>query len=105
MSGECEKCGEHTLECGCMRWINVKDKLPPDGEVILIKLKYSQPFICVARFLDNLSTLEGDYNNIFIMIVHPRFPKLWLFDEQYRKISRIPKNKVEFWMPIPEIPK
>lgn len=27
MSGECEKCGEHTLECEC-KWINVTDRLP-----------------------------------------------------------------------------
>lgn len=85
-------------------WISVKDRLPNPGQVILIKLKYSEPFICVASFLDNLSTLDGDYINIFVMIVHPRFPKVWLFDEQYRKISRIPKSKVSFWMPLPKPP-
>lgn len=34
MSGECDKCGEHTLECKCNRampstgWISVEDRLP-----------------------------------------------------------------------------
>jgi len=80
-----------------MEWIRIKESLPKSGDVVLIKLKYLIPFICVARYLDNLSTIECDYKDIFIMIIHPKFPKTWMFDERYRKISRIPKNKVEKW--------
>lgn len=29
MSGECDDCGEHTLDCECKKeWINVQDRLP-----------------------------------------------------------------------------
>ena len=81
-----------------MEWISVKDKLPDDGRVVIIKLKYSQPYICVARYLDNLSTWDRDFKDIFITIVHPRFPKEWLFDDRYKKMFHIPKRKVESWM-------
>lgn len=88
-----------------MEWVSVKDRLPSSGELVIIKLKYSTPFMSIARFLDNFTSLEGDYNDIFVIIVHPRFPKTWLFDEQYRKLSRIPKKKVDFWMPLAAPPK
>lgn len=84
-----------------MKWISVKERLPPSGEIVLIKLKYSQPFMCLARYLFTFLTAKGEYTHIFNMMVHPRFPKEWLFDNRYRKISRIPKNKVECWMAIP----
>jgi hypothetical protein len=44
MSGECESCGNHALECDCVCdnrkknhiWIKVKERLPPeDGKRIL----------------------------------------------------------------------
>lgn len=41
MSGECEKCGEHALECVCrypggiMAWISINDMVPPTGKTVL----------------------------------------------------------------------
>lgn len=86
-------------------WISIKHRLPVNGEIVIVKFKYSEPFVCVARFLENFISFDSEYKHIFIMIVHPRFPKQWLFSDEYRKISRIPKNKVEFWMPLPTPPK
>jgi hypothetical protein len=88
-----------------MEWISIKDKLPDDGQIVIIKTNYTNPFICVARYLEDLETLEKYYKNIFIMIVHPRFPKEWLFHDKYRKISRIPKRIIDSWMPLPKPPK
>lgn len=52
MSGECEICGNHTLECQCcercglagnchqclheQQWINVKNQLPKNDEIVLV---------------------------------------------------------------------
>ncbi len=44
MSGECEKCGEHALECKCgplswrdeNGWINVKDEYPTKAGFYLV---------------------------------------------------------------------
>lgn len=83
-----------------MEWISPKDELPNDGEIVIIKYKYAQPFFGIARFLDNWSTFDGDYKNIFLIMASPRFPKLWYFTEEYKKISRVPKNKVECWTPL-----
>lgn len=37
MSGECDGCGEHAMDCDCKfgKWISVKDRLPADNEVVL----------------------------------------------------------------------
>lgn len=44
MSGECKKCGEHSLECSCkqkrpasitVKWISVKKTTPTPGERVL----------------------------------------------------------------------
>lgn len=83
-----------------MKWYSPKERLPEPEDVVLIKLNYAEPFICVARYLDHLITWDGDFKDVFIMIIHPRFPKTWMFDERYKKISRIPKSKVEKWTSI-----
>lgn len=37
MSGECPKCGNHTLECDCtMEWISVEEKLPNNNDDVLV---------------------------------------------------------------------
>lgn len=33
MSGECDSCGEHCLECRCSKWISVKVQIPKDSRV------------------------------------------------------------------------
>jgi hypothetical protein len=86
-----------------MKWINVKDRLPEPGQVVLVELNYSQPFMCVARFVDQIITLDGDYKNTFFMLVHPRFPKPWAFSNEYKKIARFKKDKVKRWMSIPDL--
>jgi len=51
MSGECEKCGEHALECVCgSPWISVKDRLPPAYDYVLVYAGNSIPCpIGIAR--------------------------------------------------------
>lgn len=134
MSGECESCGEHALECKCgigceasgtgikvcpsepivisiepgaqiMKWINIKDRLPNPDKIVIIKFKSPNVYICIARFLETYHTSFKDFKNVFITMVHPRFPKSWLFDEKYEKISIVPKKKVDFWMTLPLPPK
>jgi len=102
MSGECDKCGEHTLECGCkikkMEWIYAKDRLPEDKDMVLILLNYKRPYVALARFYKNfISYFYGEYKNIFIIHPHPQFPKMWLLGDEYQKISKIPKSKVDRW--------
>lgn len=81
-------------------WIDAKQQLPDEDRLILIKLKYQKPNIFVAKFLRDLSSFDGNHHNIFMMISHPHFPKEWLFDERYKKISRIHKSKVDKWIYI-----
>jgi len=85
-----------------MEWISIKDRLPNEEQTVLIKLKYKEPYMCVARFYGDLITFRCDYKHIFITIPHPRFPKTWLFTDEYKKISYIVKNKVTHWMPLPK---
>jgi hypothetical protein len=80
-----------------MIWYNTGESLPEDDSLVIIKLKYKNPFFTVAKFLSRGVGLKKDYKNIFIISFHPYFPKPWLFTEQYFKISRIPKSKVEKW--------
>ncbi len=88
-----------------MKWIAVKDQLPESGKVVLVVLKYSDPVVITCRYMDNLITMDGDYRNIFIIMVHPRFHKTWLLSDEYKKISKIPKSKVSHWISIPELPR
>lgn len=81
-----------------MEWIYAKDKLPEDKDLVLILLNYKKPYVALARFCEIfISGFSGEYKNIFIIHPHPHFPKPWLFDNQYQKISLIPKNKVDRW--------
>jgi hypothetical protein len=81
-------------------WVTDKHFMPNIGQEVLIKLKYKEPFFCCARYFPNYSCLQGDFENIFLVEVHPRFPKEWLLSEKYTKISVIHKSKVEKWMAI-----
>ena len=41
MSGECEKCNEHTLECKCNgndKWYSFEEFPPEDGQLCVIKM-------------------------------------------------------------------
>jgi len=86
-----------------MDWINIKDKLPDDGETVVIKLNYVQPYVCIARFFQEFSTASFDGRDVFIMMQHPKFPKPWLFTEEYKKLYIIPKKKVELWFYLPDV--
>ena len=81
-----------------MEWVYAKDRLPEDKDLVLILLNYKRPYVALARFCENYaSAFYGEYKNVFIIHPHPQIPKPWLFDNQYQKISRIPKNKVDRW--------
>ncbi len=86
MSGECEDCGNHTLECDCLcddhKWISVKDRLPEVDVEIL--------FFCGTRIRFGeyvwYGLNEGDYR--------------WrdaVFGDYLIDITH--------WMPLPEPPK
>lgn len=36
MSEDCEKCGEHCLDCSCDGWTSVEDCLPEEYKVVLV---------------------------------------------------------------------
>ena len=38
MSGECDNCGEHTLDCRCdvNEWVSVEDRLPEKDDEVLV---------------------------------------------------------------------
>lgn len=84
-----------------MEWIDIKEEIPGDGEVVLIETKHVSPFFCLARFVDNIITNEGEYRNTFFVLRHPRFPKHWIYSSEYIKISRLHKSKILRWMRIP----
>lgn len=85
-----------------MQWISVKEHLPEDGQLVIAKHVYVHPYVFVARFLYDYSALDGEYRDTFFVIAHPKTPKAWLFSEDYKKLHRVPKKKVDYWMPLPD---
>ncbi len=52
MSGECERCGEHALDCDCANgnrtaWISVKDRLPETDQMVLF---FDKENICYGEY-------------------------------------------------------
>ncbi len=82
MSGECDDCGEHTLECRCKmsQWIRVEDGIPVDEETILFALYTGhEPYVAMGFRQD------GEWNDFF--------------DD-----STYSNEHVIFWLPIPILP-
>jgi uncharacterized protein DUF551 len=81
MSGECEICGEHALDCNC-RLFNAKGSLPNDGEVVL----------CIKKYMDNHGWTQSEY------FLDSGFRNA--FGEFMWKKG----GKVSHWMRLPKIP-
>ena len=65
MSGECDKCGEHALECKCptVKWVNLPDeKLSKKGiqQFVYIPSNYHGPIALDAK----IKKSENDKENI-----------------------------------------
>lgn len=86
MSGECEKCGEHALECDCFYdrhitdhiWISVKDRLP-----------------------------ETDVMLLFISDGRIRFGEYIWYDPDYRWsdiVANLYREDVTYWAHLPKPP-
>jgi hypothetical protein len=81
-------------------WISVKDRLPENDDPVLIILNTKDQQRLVARFVKHLSGFMGEFKNTWFVFAPPRFPKLWMFSEEYTKAFRLKKEKVSHWMPI-----
>jgi hypothetical protein len=82
MSGECDKCGEHALECVChweREWISVKDRVPPIGKAVLTYFPEAKYCTCF-----NAAWYDGE--------------DFW-FD-----MDGSPVRGITHWMPLPEPP-
>lgn len=88
------------------KWINIDEKLPDTGQIVMIKLKYPDLIICVAKFSKILMTRFNNYENIFLTLCYPKFPHAMMYMslEEYEEIFIIKKDNIEFWMSIPELP-
>ena len=80
-----------------MEWFSIKDRIPEDGQRVLIMLNYHCLFIFQAVFYKQIDCIEDNYTNTFFICAHPRFPKHWAMSEEWIKISRIHKSKVKAW--------
>ena len=91
MSGECDKCGEHCLECNCMKssngWISVKDKLPDEGVQVLT--------------INNPTQQHPEYKLDYIVKFYKAYPELYIWA---RRLCN-EYEEVTHWMPLPEPPK
>lgn len=87
MSGECEKCGEHCLDCRCCKWIKVEDKLPPNGVYVLICIYDHRPKVQMQ----------------FILIAE-RMNTRWYDGHNGHEIEK-KLSIVTHWMPLPDPPK
>lgn len=81
-------------------WISIKDRLPSDGEIVLVTLHYEEIYRVVCQYVRNLCTLKKVYNHLFIVEIPPRV-KLKI--EDYRQFY-LEKNKVTYWMPLSKPP-
>ncbi len=86
-------------------WISVKDRLPENDDPVLIILNTKNQLPLVARFVKQFSGFSGKFRNTWFVFAPPRFPKPWMFSEEYTKAFRLKKEKVSHWMPISTAPK
>src|SRR5436309_2030036 len=94
--------GEEAKEMN--EWISVKDRLPENDDPVLIILNTKDQLPLVARFVKQLSGFSGEFKNAWFVFAPPRFPKPWMFSEEYTKAFRLKKEKVSHWMSIPAAP-
>jgi hypothetical protein len=95
MSGECEDCGEHTLECSCGKWIDVKDRFP--------ELQQISP---TANWMQSVDVLYID--DLGIMYVgclrKNKSGYGWLENTPKYTCCESARPKVTHWMPLPTPP-
>lgn len=86
-------------------WISIKDRLPENDDPVLIILNTKDQLPLVARFVKQYSSIfTGEFKNTWFLLAPPRFPKIWMFSEEYIKAFRLKKEKVSHWIPIPAAP-
>lgn len=85
-------------------WVSVKDRLPETDDPVLIILNTKDQLPLVARFVKQHSGFTGEFKNTWFVFTPPRFPKPWMFSEEYTKTFRLKKDKVSHWIPIPAAP-
>jgi hypothetical protein len=97
MSGECDKCGEHCLDCACSSkkgWISVTQELPEVGNPVLLCQTYPNDtmFNCradpLARTFISVGGLVWDGT----------------FKSYYSQYTRDVLSHVTHWMLLPEEP-
>lgn len=65
MSGECDECGDHALECRCMQWIKIdlQDDIP------------EPPFLlCDSHGFIYVGSTSFDYYDSIYWLPMPKFP-------------------------------
>lgn len=83
-------------------WIWINNRLPADKEKVLIKLHYKKDCIITAIFLIDFVTSEKTYDHgVFVMDIPPR---ILLKYKDHRQFY-FDKQKVTYWMPLPQPPK
>lgn len=86
-------------------WVSVKDRLPENDDPVLIILNTKDQQLLVARFVKQFIGFSGEFKNTWFVFAPPRFPKPWMFSEEYTKAFKLKKEKVSHWMPIPVAPR
>lgn len=81
-------------------WISVKDRLPDNNETVLTRLNKKDDQFLVCRFYENLSTLEGDFKNIFVLSLWSKFPKWYALSETFYEHFSFKKNQITHWRKI-----
>jgi len=65
MSGDCDKCGEHCLECGCIKHIpNLTDKFFYQGKFF----EKEEEFWSYVKDFTNRQTTVEDFDGLFDML-------------------------------------
>lgn len=77
-----------------MKWISVKDRLPEDGEDVLVY--YADDFHITVGYFES--------NNVRYYIESDG-SKFCTYDGWETEIPWAPKGRVTHWMPLPEAPK
>lgn len=94
MSGECDECGEHAMDCDHltgaskpMEWISIDDRKPPQDIPVLVSKFDGRKNVCM-----NFVWIATRYRNDWV----------WADDEK----PMDPKyGVITHWMPLPEPPK
>ena len=81
MSGECDICGEHIIDCVC-RLFNAKGSLPPDGELVL----------CIKKYLSEQGW------------TYPEYHLDSGFTNAFGEFCWHGGGKISHWMKLPKIP-